>query len=104
VEESFLSELIDALRRRQVLEPVLAQVAEPVSAHEGRGRGGNEHLTPMRTSGDARRAVNVCAHVALVCHVRRAREHAHAHADRPGGKRALSVGSRRSAPGAVGKT
>src|SRR5829696_3692222 len=40
-----LAELEDPLRRRQVFQPVLAQVAQPIRAEQSRGRGRDEHLT-----------------------------------------------------------
>ena len=92
--EVVVPELVDALGSGEVLEPVLAQVAEPVSAHEGRGRGGDHHLAAVGAGGDPGGAVHVCAHVALVRQVRRAGVQAHAHADRPGGERTLPLGRR----------
>jgi hypothetical protein len=64
--ERFVAELIDVLRRRQVLEPVLAEVAQFVGADEVARRPRDERLPAMTDSGDSGRAVDVDANVALL--------------------------------------
>jgi hypothetical protein len=83
--EVVVAELVDALGGGQVLEPVLAEVAEAVRAVKERGgRGRDEHLTAVAAGGDAGRAVNVSADVALLSEMRRTGVEAHAHPDRAG--------------------
>ena len=78
-----LAELIDAHGAVEVLEPVLAQVAERLRAEEERRRRRREEdLVAVRKRGDARAAVDVLADIALCGRCRSARVQAHAHADR----------------------
>jgi hypothetical protein len=96
--EDLRAELEEPLRRAQVLEPVLPQVAH-LDAGEIRRRLREQHLAAVPGGGDPRRAVHVEADVALVAEpLRLAGVHAHPHAHRPvarprvGGERALRVG------------
>ena len=101
--EVLVAELVDPLGRGEVLEPVLAEVPQPVGAEQrSRGRR-DEHLPAVSCRRDPRRAVHVDADVPLLGHVRRARMDAHPHPDRARGQSLAARGSgRRSAPGAVG--
>ena len=82
--ELAFAELEDALGGREVLQPVVAEVAEAVEADERRRGGRDENLPAVSRSGDSRRAVDVGADVALLRDVRRARVDADAYPDRPG--------------------
>ena len=80
-------ELADALRPGEVLEAVLAQVAQRRAFGQGArdqraGRVGQDHLAAMSRAGDARRAVHVEAHVIGVRGdhaLARVQAHAHPH-------------------------
>ncbi len=86
--EVVVAELVDPLGSGQVLEPVLAEVAQrrdvrqPVRCEQRRGRGGDQHLPAVPAGRDPRRAVDVLADVALVGDVRSAGVHAHPEPDR----------------------
>ena len=92
--EVVVSQLVDALGRGQVLQPVLAEVAQAVGARERRRWRPRQHLPAVAAGGDARRPVDVDPHVAFLGHVRRARVEAHADADRARGE-PLQRGCRR---------
>ena len=80
--EVLLAELVDPLGRGQVLQPVLAEVPQPLGAEQrSRGRR-DEHLPAVSSRRDPRRAVHVDADVPLSAHMRRARVHTHPHTDR----------------------
>ncbi len=79
-----VSQLVDALGRRKVLEAVLAQVAQAVRLEEGGGGGGDQHLSTVAGGGDAGGAVHVGAHVALLGQVGSAGVDADAYADGAG--------------------
>ena len=64
--EVVVAELVDPLGRGQVLQPVLAEVAQPSVLDERRGGGRDEHLAAVAAGRDARRAVHVDADVALL--------------------------------------
>jgi hypothetical protein len=81
-----VAELVDALRRRQVLQPVRAEVAQIGVAGERSRRGGDEDLAAVPACGDARRAVDVSADIALVGEQRRSRMDAHPDANGTGGE------------------
>ena len=57
--ELVVAELVDPLRRAQVLEPVLAEVAQLGGLDERGRRRRNEHLPAVTGGGDPRRAVDV---------------------------------------------
>jgi hypothetical protein len=80
--EVAVPELVDALWRRKVLQPVLAEVAKTAGVDERRGGGGDEHLPAMAAGRDSRRSVHVDADVALLCQVGGAGVDAHPHPDR----------------------
>ena len=80
--ELTFTELVDAHRAVEVLEPVLTEVAERLRVEERRRGRRHEDLIPVRERGDARAAVHVLADVALFGRGRSARVQAHAHADR----------------------
>ena len=84
--EVAVAELEDVLRRRQVLEPMLAQIAQPIRARKRSGRGRDEHLPAVATGSNPRSPVHVDPDVALGVEVRRSRVDAHTHADRAGGE------------------
>jgi hypothetical protein len=63
--ELALSELVETLRGREVLEPVLAQVAKHIRLGQGGGRGREQYLATVATRGDAGGAVHVHTDVAL---------------------------------------
>ena len=65
-----VSELVDALWRGQVLEPVLAEVLQ-LELDELSRRGGDEDLPAVADRRDAGGAVHVVSHVALVGDERR---------------------------------
>ena len=85
-------ELVDALRRAEILEAVHAQVAD-VRVNECTGRLRQEHLPAVPDGGDTRALVHVEPDVTLVRQPRLARVQPHAHANRPAGKCALAVRS-----------
>ena len=64
--ERGISELINPLRRSQILQPVLAKVAQPISADEIARRLRDQDLTAMTGGRDARRPVDVDAHIPLL--------------------------------------
>jgi hypothetical protein len=70
--EVALAELVDALRRRQVLEAVLAQIPQAVAAHQRGGGGRKQHLTAVSAGGNSGRAVDIDADVVTVDDKRRA--------------------------------
>jgi hypothetical protein len=77
------AELVDPLRRREVLEPVLAQVTQALAGGKHSRGGGGEHLAAVPGRCNSRRAVDVLADVTLVGDDRSPRVEAHADADRP---------------------
>jgi len=77
--ELAITELKDPLRRTQVLQPVLAEVAELVPVDEGRGRVRDEHLSPVAGGRDASGTVDVLAHIPLRRKQRRTRVEPHTH-------------------------
>ena len=83
-------ELVDALRRAQILEAVHAEVAD-VRVDERTGRLRQEHLPAVADGGDPRALVHVEADVSLLGQPRLARVQPHPHAYRPVGQRALAV-------------
>ena len=85
-------ELVDALRRAEILEAVHAQVAD-VRVHERTGRLRQEHLPAVADGGDPRALVHVEADVSLLGQPRLARVQPHPHAYRPVGQCALAVRS-----------
>ena len=87
-----VAELEEALRRREVLEPVFAEVAYGLAGDEVARRLRQEHLAAVPGGGDPRRAVDVDPDVALVGHDRLARVEPHADADRSVAERRLPVG------------
>ena len=90
--KSRVAELEQALRRREVLQTVLAEVANGLAGDEVARRLRQEHLPAVPGGGDPRRAVDVDPDVALVGHDRLARVEPHADADRPVAERRLPVG------------
>ena len=99
-------ELVELLRAGQVLQHVLAEVAELDARPEQRARGlRDEHLAAVAGRHHARRVVHVEADVAAVHPPRLAGVQAHAHADLVAvgpvvpGERALAVHGRRGGVG-----
>ena len=89
-QEPFDVELVDALRRAEILEAVHAQVAD-VRVHERPGRLRQEHLPAVPDSGYTRALMDVEADVSLVGQPRLARVQPHPHPYRPVGKCTLAV-------------
>ena len=83
-------ELVDALRRAEILEAVHAQVAD-TGVDERARRLGEEHLPSMADGGDARALVHVDPDVSLLRQPRLTRVQPHAHPDRAVRERALAV-------------
>jgi hypothetical protein len=52
-----VTELVDAFRRGQILEPVRAEIAELLRSDERRSGGGDEDLAAVTARRDARGAV-----------------------------------------------
>ena len=69
--ELVVAELVDPLGRRQVLQPVLAQVSQPLGAHEARRGLGHEHLATVSGRRNARRPVHVDSDISLPAQQRR---------------------------------
>ena len=88
--ELVAAELENPLWRAQVLEPVLAEVAQFVPVDERRRRSRDEHLPAVPGGSDARRAVDVSADVALLREQRRAGVEAHPHRIEPAPVRRLA--------------
>ena len=80
-------QLVDALRRGEVLQAVLAEVDQVGAFALGYRRGRDEHLAAVTGGSDSRRPMNVHAHVALVGQKRRARVDPDPDPDRAGGER-----------------
>ena len=78
-------ELVDALGRAQILEPVRAQVAD-LGVDERASRLRKQHLAAVADGGDARALVHVEADVSLLGQPRLAGVEPHPHADRPVGQ------------------
>ena len=101
--ERSVAELVQALGRREILQPVIAQVDEPVIADHRGGRRRDEHLATVTDGGDPRRSMDVHPHVPLVRRERRPRVDARRE---PGSVRGPSaswkVPAASSAPVAVG--
>ena len=102
--EVAVAELVQALGADQVLQPVLAEVADRrVALEEAAGRLGEDDLPAVGSGGDPRRAVDVDADVALVGHDRLAGVDAHADADRAVLERVPRFGGRRDGVGGARK-
>ena len=90
--EVALAELEEALGADQILEAVLAEIADrSVGLQEAARRLGDDDLAAVRGGGDSRRAVDVYADVALVGHERLAGVETHANADRPASSASLRL-------------
>jgi hypothetical protein len=90
--EVVVSQLVDALRRRQVLQPVLADVAELVGPQERGGRRRDQHLAAATGGVDPGRPVDVGADVAFFREERRAGVHAYPYVDRSRSERLRRLG------------
>ena len=90
-----VAQLEEALRRREVLQTVLTEVANSLAGDEVARRLRQEHLPAVPGGGDPRRPVDVDADVALLGYDRLAGVEPHAHADRPAAERRLPVGGGR---------
>ena len=86
-------ELVDALGRAQVLEPVGAEVARFVVDERAR-RLRQQHLAAVADGRDARALVHVDPDVSLMSHPRLAGVESHPDADRPIGQASLCVRGR----------
>ena len=94
-----VAQLEESLRRREVLEPVLAEVANRLAGDEVARRLRQEYLAAVPGGGDPRGTVDVDPDVALLGYDRLARVEPHAHADRPAAERSLPVGGGRDRVG-----
>jgi len=88
--EPFDLELVDALRRAEILEAVHAQVAD-VRVDERPGRFRQEHLTAVANGRNTRALMYVEADVPLLGQPRLAGVQPHPHPYRPAGKCALAL-------------
>ena len=77
-----VAELVDPLRRGQIFEPMLSEVAQRFCTDQIWRRLRKENLPAVSRRGDARRPVDVDADVPFVGDERLAGMQAHAHADR----------------------
>ena len=90
--ELAVPELVQMLRRAQVLEPVLTEVAQPRGvANELSRRRRDEDLAAMTRAGDPRAGVNVEPDIALRSHDWLPGMDSHPHAHRASGEGALRV-------------
>src|SRR5207247_9789343 len=74
--------LKDPFGRREVLQPVKAEVAKTLGGAETTGRLRHEDLAAVTDSTAPRSSVRIDSDVSLVCHERLARVNSHANADR----------------------
>ena len=88
--ERGVSELVEPLGRGEVLQPVLAEVAQACVARQVACCLRDQHLPSVPDRSDPRSAVHVEPHVALVVDERLTRVQPHPHADRSGSQRVLS--------------
>ena len=86
-----VADLVKPLRRGQVLQPMLAEVAE-VRIEKRRRRRRDKYLPSMAGSGNPRRSMNVLPDIALLGHERRARVKADPYADRARGEGVNQLG------------
>ncbi len=63
-----VAQLVETLRRRQVLQPVLAEVAQPLGGRQRGGRGRHDHLAAVRDGCNPRGAVHVGSDVSPAAH------------------------------------
>jgi hypothetical protein len=82
-----VAELVDPLRRRQILQPVLAEIAQSIAADEVTRRLRHQHLATVPRRRDPRRPMHVDPHIPLPGHGRLAGVHADSHANRAGQSR-----------------
>ena len=101
--EVIVAELVDALRRRQVLQAVLAEIVQAVDGNEVVSRAREQHLPAVARCGDPRGAVDVDPDVALVGHDGLPRVEPHANADRTVVERRLPLGGRGKRVGRAGE-
>src|SRR5207253_4139185 len=89
------AELVETERGRQILEPVLAEIAEwkRSGLQQGRGRRREQDLASVSRRRDPRRPVDVEADVVVVRNERLARVQAHANTDRCRRKARLRLSS-----------
>src|SRR5581483_7234180 len=90
--ELVVSELVDALRRGEILEAVLAEIAEAVRRNEVVGRLREQHLAAVTGRGDASGSMDVDPDVALVRRGRLAGVETHPDLHRPRRERRLRLG------------
>ena len=96
--EVSFAELVDPLRRREVLQPVLAQIAQLVQTHERSRRGRDKHLAAVTRGSDPRRPVDIDTDVPLVSDVRRPGMDPDPHPDRASRQTGDRVRSRTKRP------
>ena len=82
--ERLVTELVDPLRRSEILQTVFAEVPQAGGVDERCGRRGDQDLPSMSSRGDAGRSVNVLADIALLRDSRRPGVDPNAHLDRSG--------------------
>ena len=98
-----LAELEDRDRLGNVLEPMLAQIEQPVGSNEGRRHRRQDHLPPMRRSCDPCRAVHLKPHIARLTESHLARVHTHPDSQPERRQRHLCLTRRRQRIGGSGK-
>ena len=100
--KSSVSELVDPLGLGQILQAVVAEVAEPTGPDELGGRGRDQHLPAVTAGGDPRRPVHVHPDVALLANARGAGVDSNPQPDRARRQPVQRLCGCRSAPWAVG--
>ena len=97
-----MPQLVQPLRRIEILQPLLTQVAE-VGFDQAGGRAGENDLATVRRRADARRPVHIDTDVALAGHNRLAGVDADTDAHLAGGQRGLPLPRRRCRVGGCGE-
>ena len=98
-----LAELVDPLRRGQILEAMLAEIVQALDADEAGRRGRDERLSAVTARRDPCGAVYVGADVPLGGKQRRAAVNSDANPDRPTGQASDRLGCRGDSAGGSGK-
>src|SRR5207237_687892 len=88
------TELEDPLGRGKILEPVHAEVAQPLRADEGSGRSRDQQLPPMAAIRNPGRTMDIHSDVVPLHQVCGARMHAHAYTKRTAAQSCERLGGR----------